>query len=423
MSRMRRLRLVIVPLGVTAIMLALSACSVTAHSSSTRIALSQQCAENLPATRDPANPLDLPQAPGANPLTGARFYIPGPAKGAAASTIAQLLGLRSNALSVSESWASFASSLQSGPPHAKLTADPTLARKVAELSLIAAEPEVQRISSVSWGGTPDGIFKQTQKLFCRNLAADPGAVMIINTYFLHPTLGGCPTPAAVRAYMPLFRARVNAMATGVGRRPAVFLLELDAIGSSACVTRRHAMPEWEAALRYEMDAVQALPHTVVYLEGGYSDANTVAYTSRILNAIGVQKVRGFYVNGTHELWTSTEDAYATAIARRTGGAHFIVDTADNGRGPVLNPHPATQGVEDLCNPANRGLGIRDMTDTGLPYADAYLWTHPPGNSSGCGGGPPGGTFWPQRAETEATNANDQLGPGYPSEPYSPPPGF
>jgi hypothetical protein len=98
-----------------------------------------------------------------------------------------------------------------------------------------------------------------------------------------------------------------------------------------------AMPEWEAVLRYEMDAVQALPHTVVYLEGGYSDANTVAYTSQILKAIGVAKVRGFYVNGTHGVWTHTEDAYATAIAKRTGDAHFIVNTAEDGRGPVLNP--------------------------------------------------------------------------------------
>ena len=416
---MRRLRLLIVPLGVAAVLLTLSACSVIGRASSTPVAFHQQCAENAPATRDPTNPLDLATAPGANPLTGARFYIPGPAKGAAASTIARLLGLDPNALSVSESWATFAGELKSGPLHAKLAADPTLARQVAELSLIASQPEVQRISSVSWGGTPAGIFKQTQKLFCRNLTADPGAVMLINTYFLHPTLGGCPTPAAIRAYLPLFRARVNAMAAGVGRRPAVFLLELDAIGSSACVTRRHAMPDWEAALRYEMNAVRALPHSVVYLEGGYSDANTVAYTSRILNAIGVRKVRGFYVNGTHEMWTSTEDAYATAIARRTGGAHFIVDTADNGRGPVLNPHPATQGVEDLCNPANRGLGIRDTTHTGLTYGDAYLWTHPPGNSSGCGGGPPGGTFWPQRAETEAAHANAQLGPRYRSEPYRP----
>ncbi len=416
---MRCSSLLIATLCVGALLPTLSACSASVRSPVAHTAEAQECAENYPATRDASNPLDLPQAPGANPLTGAHFYVPGPAKGAAASTIATLLGLNPEKLSVSESWASFERRLESGPEHNKLVADPALARKVTALSLIASEPEVQRIYSGSWGGTPEGIFKQTQKTFCQNMSADPGTVPIINTYFLHPTLGGCPTPAAVRDYMPLFKARVNAMTAGVGRRPAVFLLELDAIGSSACVEKMGSMPEWEAALRYEMDAVQALPHTVVYLEGGYSDANTVAYTSRILSAIGIQKVRGFYVNGTHEMWTSTEDAYATAIAKRTGGAHFIVNTADNGRGPLLNQHPSTEGVEDLCNPPDRGLGIRDTTDTGLKYGDAYMWTHPPGNSSGCGGGPPGGVFWPARAESEAAHANDQLGPGFSSQPYFP----
>jgi endoglucanase len=94
-----------------------------------------------------------------------------------------------------------------------------------------------------------------------------------------------------------------------------------------------------------------------------------------------------------------------------------VNTADNGRGPLLNPHPITQGVEDLCNPPNRGLGPTDTTTTGFGAADAFLWTHPPGNSSGCGGGPPGGVFWVARAVQEAENANNRLGPGFPSQPY------
>ena len=46
-----------------------------------------------------------------------------------------------------------------------------------------------------------------------------------------------------------------------------------------------------------------------------------------------------------------------------------------------------------------------------------MWTSPPGNSSGCGGGPSGGTFWPTRAIGLASRANAQLGPGYPSRPY------
>ena len=41
---------------------------------------------------------------------------------------------------------------------------------------------------------------------------------------------------------------------------------------------------WEADLRYEMNAMGALPHTVVYVEGGYSDANSHAYANRYAGA-------------------------------------------------------------------------------------------------------------------------------------------
>ncbi len=109
--------------------------------------------------------------------------------------------------------------------------------------------------------------------------------------------------------------------------------------------------------------------------------------------------------------------WAEHISRLTGGAHFIVNTAQNGHGPKKNPHPATQGNEDLCNPPGRALGPRATTNTGFPHADAFLWTHVPGNSSGCGGGPPGGVFWPARAISLASRANAKLGPGYPSQPY------
>jgi hypothetical protein len=401
-------------LAVFALIGAIGSSDASAHATAHA---AQQCNASSPAQRDPANPLDLPQTPGANPLTGAQFFVPGPAKGSAAGAIAQLLGLDPETMPVDESWASFARQLAFGPLHDKLVANPGLAHNVALLSKIASQPEAQRISSFSWGGTPGGIFKQTQKILCDNLTADPGAIPIFNTYFLHPVLGGCPTPKQVSGYMPLFHSRIDAMAQAVGRHPAVFLLELDAIGSSSCVAKMGAMPEWEAALRYEMKAMQALPHTLVYVEGGYSDSNSVGYTARILNAIGVNSIRGFFTNDTHEAWTNDEARWATAIAKKTHGAHFVVDTADNGTGPLRNLDRVDNGNEDLCNPPGRGLGPLTTTLTGYQYADAWMWTHPPGNSSGCGGGPPGGVFWPARAEGEASRASNQLGPGLPSRPY------
>jgi endoglucanase len=350
-------------------------------------------------------------------VNGARFYVPGPAKGSAAGAIAQLLGRNPKTMPIDESWAHFDGRMTSGPFAAQLAANSGLNHQVAELSKIAAQPEAQRISVYSEGGSPAGIFGQTQKIFCQNMQADPGSIPIFNTYFLHPKLGGCPTPAEVQAYTPLFHAQINAMADAVGRRPAVFLLEIDGIGSSRCVQSHGALPAWEADLRYEMNEMGALPHTVVYVEAGYSDSNSVGYTARVLNAIGVNRIRGFFTNDTHENWTIDEIRWATKIARRTHGAHFIVNTSDNGRGPLINHDRVKNGNADLCNPPGRGLGPTDTTQTGFPFADAFLWTHPPGNSSGCGGGPPGGVFWPARAIMLAENANQRLGPGFPSRPY------
>jgi hypothetical protein len=375
------------------------------------------CAAPYPAKRNPSNPLALAQAPGADPLTGASFFVPGPQNGNAASAIAKLVGVNPDSLSPSESWASFAQQLQTGSLHAKLAASPSLAHKVALLEKIAAEPQAQRISSYSWGGTPAGIYKQTTKVFCQLLTGDPGTIPIFTTYFLHATLGGSPTPAQVRHYMPLFKKRVNAMARATGRHPSVWLLEIDGIGSTRGVRKTGALHLWEKALHYEMMKMQSLPHTVVYVEGGYSDSNSVGYTARVLKAIGIHRIRGFFTNDTHNQWTINEDRWATKVAKRVGGTHFIVNTSNNGRGPKLNPHPRTQGVEDNCNPPGRGIGIPDTTDTGVADADAYLWEHTPGQSSGCGGGPSGGTFWPAYAEGLAARANMQLGPGLPSKPY------
>ncbi|MDQ6731120.1 MAG: glycoside hydrolase family 6 protein [Actinomycetota bacterium] len=142
-----------------------------------------------------------------------------------------------------------------------------------------------------------------------------------------------------------------------------------------------------------------------------------AYTARILNAIGVNKTRGSFTNDTHEAWAINEVGWATKISHRTHGAHFILNTADNGRGPLVEAHKARNGVEDLCNPPSHGLGRLDTTQTGFRFADAFMWTHPPGNSSGCGGSPRGGVFYLARALDEAAHANGQLGPEFPSRPF------
>lgn len=386
-------------------------------------AFTPQCSDPYSATRTPQNPLMLAVPPPASdPLAGASFFVDGPAHGVAAGEIARVMGVDTStpaggvlsSFSESESWTQFASYVTA---HLGNLATATQ-HEITELEKIASEPETERISKYSAGGTPAGIYSQTQKLFCHNFTADPGSIPVITTYFMHAALGGCPTAAAISGYRPTFEAQINALAKATGNRPVVYLLEVDAIGSSACISKASLLPQWESLLKYEATTLGALPHAVVYIEGGYSDANTPAYAAKVLNASGISQVEGFFTNDTHDNWTSKEIAYGEAISKLTHGSHFVIDTAENGNGPLLNPHPSSQGSQELCNPPGRALGPQPTTNTGFANIDAYLWTHVPALSDGsCNGGPPSGQFFTQEAVSEAAAANGKLGPGYPSKPY------
>jgi hypothetical protein len=405
------------------VIIAAGAALAAAHPVHAHTAYSSGCGDPYPSGRNPNDPLMLRDPPGSyDPLRGAGFFVDGPTHGAAAGEIARLLGIDTTvpigsflpAFNDDESWTTFKQYVDRLLPRQSAG----VAYKIRLLEKIADEPEAQRFSSGDEGGSPSEVADFARKLFCHNFTADPGTVPIISTYFLHGALGGCPTSDAIRSYMPLFEQRVNAVVSETGNRPAVYLLELDAIGSSRCIYDGGAIGAWEAALRWEIGRFATLPHAVVYVEAGYSDANKPRYTARILNTLGIRRIQGFFTNDTHLNWTIKEIKWGERVSKLTHGAHFVVNTAQNGNGPLRNPHPSTEGVEHLCNPPGRGLGPLPNTDTGFPRVDAFLWTHVPGNSSGpCGGGPPAGDFWPARAEELAARANNRIGPNYPSDPY------
>lgn len=381
-------------------------------------AYAQQCPDPYPSARDPANPLMLAGSPGTDPLRGASLFVDGPEHGAAAGAIAQLLGVDGRpahgAFPASESWWSFAGELRTRLP----TLGASVSHRVRMLEKIAAEPETQKLWAFAQGGGPGAIFDQTQKLFCQNFTADPGSIPVIMTYFLHPVLGGCATPAQMAAARPAFERRVRELVAAIAERPVVLLLEEDAFGSSSCMARQGDLDDWEALVRYEVDAAARLPHAVVYVEAGYADANSPSYTARALNRVDIGRIRGFFTNDTHFDWTIDEIRWGERVSRLTHDADFIVNTAQNGNGPLIPRNRIRYGNEVLCNPPGRAIGPRPSTDTGFAHVDAFLWTAPPGNSSGrCNGGTAAGTFDPARAVAMAAAANGRLGPGYPSERY------
>lgn len=374
----------------------------------------QVCASGLGSARDPSNPLALATPPGANPLNGAqsRFFVQAPARGTAAQAITSLLGVSPPD---TESWAAFEASLATGPLAAKLAGDPSLAGKVALLLKIADEPETSRFSSYTAGGGPGAIYSQLNKFLCRMHAVAPDAIPLLSTYFIeHNDQCATMSPAA----QAVFKRQVNEFVAGVARYPTVIFVEEDAVDTSGCLSRA-GLAVRKRMLSYEVGAIAKIPHAVAYLDGGTEDGNSARFAAGILNAAGIGRIRGFFLNATHHNWTSKEIAFGETISRLTHGAHFIVNTASNGRGPLRNPHPSRQGVEDLCNPPGRGLGPKPTTTTGFALVDAFEWTSVPGKSGGVchPGDPPGGVFGVNLALALAQNANNQLGPGYPSQPY------
>lgn len=412
-------RRVVVTLAVLAVAAAVSGGAFAASKPArAQPAVAQGCPDSYPAHRDPANPLmTTPAPPASDPLRGAKLFVDGPAHGLAAKAIEALLHINPDGFSDSYPWSEFQSSLDHGPLRAKLIGHATLAHQVRELEKIAEEPETNRLSLYSGGGGPGAILSQTDKFFCDTLSADPGSVPMISTFFLYQA-GYCETTSEIVSHRSTFERQINELAQGIANRPAILFLEEDAIGSSECMQKNGALGQWEQDIRYEIDKVATLPHVVAYIEAGSEDEASVAYTATALKAVGVSKIAGFYTNDTHFNWTINEVHWGDQVSALTGGAHFIVNTGENGKGPLLNPHPSTEGVESLCNPPGRGLGPQQTTSTGFANVDAFLWTGLPGNSAGsCNGGPSPGTFWPARAIMLATNAQGKLGPSYPDDPY------
>jgi endoglucanase len=242
-------------------------------------------------------------------------------------------------------------------------------------------------------------------------------VPLIATYFLNHS-GACASNVDGPGAQAVFRRRVHELAVALGRFPFVVLAELDAVTTAGCLSPA-GLAARIAELRYEVDTLTALPHGVVYVEGGASDAVTPAFAASILNAAHIRRARGFFVGDTHFAWTSDEIAFGRAVSRLTGGRHFIVNTAGNGRGPLVPSSRALYGNEVLCNPPGRGLGPRPRTATGFALVDAFEWTGTPGRSAGdCGAGhAPPGAFDVGLALGLSARADDRIGPAYPRRPY------
>jgi endoglucanase len=304
---------------------------------------------------------------------------------------------------------------------AKLYVDPTSPAAQAEqqythrnpswaamLARIANEPGARRFWMWNMGSDVEG---QVAHYLETTQATEPGTTVMLSSYNLvHGPCGSTATPAAQSQYDNY----MDQTAAGIGNFSVVYFLEIDSIITAPCLNPSQLQVRL-AELRYAVSALERDPHVLVYIDAGAADANTAANTARLLNGAGVGQAQGFFVNATHFDWTQTELRYAEDISARLGGAHFIINTGENGRGPLAPANRVTQGNEVLCNPPGRGLGPVSVSQqiaqqTGYAGADGFLWFSNPGGSGGqcVPGAPPTAQFWPAYAVMLAQNWVDHV---------------
>jgi endoglucanase len=326
------------------------------------------------SARDVGNPLGVPGPLTGNPLAGTKLYVDPDSP----SAKAQRAYSRSN-----PAWAGL-------------------------LGRIAGEPGAHRFYMWNMGSTVAG---QVSHYMEGTQLQQPGTTVMLSTYTLvHGKCGSTATPAAEARYDNF----INQVAAGIGNYHVVFFLELDSLITASCLNPAQRSIR-EAELRYAISALEADPHVLVYLDGGAADAVRVRDQARLLRDSGVSQAQGFFLNSTHFDWMTSELRYGQKISRMLGGAHFIINSGENGRGPLVPKSRVKSGNEVLCNPAGRGLGPLTVShgvaqQTGYANADGFLWFSNPGGSGGqCVPGAPGtGIFWPGYAVMLARNWVDHV---------------
>lgn len=259
--------------------------------------------------------------------------------------------------------------------------NPTWAR---DLDVIADSPGSWSFRFWMWNQPAKELASTVERYLANDELAQPGTTVQLSTYSL--VHNSCENPSAIKG---MYERWITQLAKGIGNFRVVLYLEEDSLVTTPCLTKEQVKVRM-SELAYAVKVLSKDPHVLIYLDAdspnsGISEDQIV----KMLREADVAQAQGFAVNSTHWMWTSSDIDWGQELAKKLGGKHFIVQTEDNGNGPLRG---------NMCNPPGRAAGPLTW-DTGYKYADGFLWYNNPGNSDGpCGhGDPPNAAFWPAYA--------------------------
>jgi len=199
--------------------------------------------------------------------------------------------------------------------------------------------------------------------------AQPGSIPMILTYMIVPQdqITGCHNGNnGGPAFVAYYKKWINAMAHSIGSNPIVIFLEMDAGITVGCLSKA-GMKNRATMMSYAVKKFMALPHTAVYIDAGANDALSPAAEAKVFKAFGGLHATGFFLGSTHNTWIHQEVAYAIKIKQHLGAAgkkvRFVINTANNGAGPVIPKNRVKNGNEVLGSYVKgRALGHRPTSD-------------------------------------------------------------
>lgn len=241
-------------------------------------------------------------------------------------------------------------------------------------------------SQANWLGDWNANIYADAKAYV-DAAASKGTVPVLVAYDIPQrdcgsySAGGANSAAGYKSW-------ISSLASAIGTRKAVVILEPDALAMIDCLSSADQATRY-SLLNYAVSTLKANSHTLVYLDAGNSNWVGAGTMSGRLQSAGIAKADGFALNVSNYYWTQDNVNYGQSLSSQVGGKHFVVDTSRNGVGPDGG---------NWCNPSGRALGAKPTTQTGNSLVDAFLWLKRPGESDGaCNGGPSAGVWWADAA--------------------------
>lgn len=190
-----------------------------------------------------------------------------------------------------------------------------------------------------------------------------------------------------------YNSWIAAFASGIGSRPALVVLEPDAVGHQDCMTPAQ-VAERNGMLRNAIAQFNAkAPNTWVYLDAGNPGWLNAGTAAKRLADAGLSGAHGFSLNVSNFYTTGQNTTYGNAVNAALKSSYgyskaYVVDTSRNGNG--------SNG--EWCNPAGRKIGTPTTRTGGGP--EMLLWIKAPGESDGncgTGSGSSAGQFLPEVA--------------------------